>query len=121
MSRPADVFKTIVATALLVIVKDLHSAAGYTWVGSAYLLAVTAALPIWGNLSDIWGRKVVILIANFVFFVGSLISALSIDMAMLITARAVQGIGGSGLVVLVNIIISDLFTIRSVASSITFA
>ena len=67
---------------------------------------------MWGKCSDIWGRKMAILAANVVFFVGSLLCALSVSMAMLITARAMQGIGGAGLVVLVNIIVSDSFSIR---------
>ncbi|KAI1928307.1 hypothetical protein LOZ58_001017 [Ophidiomyces ophidiicola] len=102
---------TIVATALPRIAEDLGSGSGYAWIGSAYLLAVTAALPVWGKLSDIWGRKVSILLANALFFFGSLICALSINIAMLIAARVIQGIGGSGLVILVNIITSDLFPI----------
>jgi MFS family permease len=104
--------KTIVATALPSIVKELGSADGYAWVGSSYLLAVTAALPIWGNLSDVWGRKFTILLSNGLFFVGSLICALSITMGMLITGRSIQGVGASGLILLVNIIISDIFPIK---------
>lgn len=103
---------TIITTALPTISEHFHSSAGYTWIGSAYLLAVAAATPLWGKFSDIWGRKPVLLIANFIFFVGSLIAALSVNIGMLITARAIQGIGGGGLVVLVNICIGDLFSQR---------
>ncbi|KAF2498804.1 MFS multidrug transporter-like protein [Lophium mytilinum] len=103
---------TIITTALPTISEHFHSSAGYTWIGSSYLLASAASTPIWGKISDIWGRKPILLIANVVFFVGSLIAGLSINIGMLITARAIQGIGGGGLIVLVNICISDLFSMR---------
>ncbi|EME43835.1 hypothetical protein DOTSEDRAFT_129861 [Dothistroma septosporum NZE10] len=104
---------TIITTALPVIADHFHSSAGYTWVGSAYLLANAAATPLWGKLSDIFGRKPMLLFANVVFFVGSLVAALSNSIGMLIAARAVQGIGGAGLLTLVDIAISDLFSLRT--------
>ena len=70
-----------------------------------------AKLPA-GKVSDIFGRKPMLLLCNAIFFVGSLIAALSINMNMLLAARVIQGIGGGGLVVLVNIAISDLFAMR---------
>ena len=88
------------------------SEADYTWIGSAYLLAAAAGGPTWGKISDIWGRKPIILVANVVFFVGSLIAALSTSIKMLIAGRVIQGIGGGGLVILPNICISDLFSQR---------
>ncbi|KAF2252783.1 multidrug resistance protein fnx1 [Trematosphaeria pertusa] len=103
---------TIVTTALPTIAADFHSASGYTWVGSAYLIANSAATPIWGKVSDIFGRKPCLLITNAIFFVGSLLAAVSVNMNMLIAARVIQGIGGGGLIVLVNIAISDLFAMR---------
>lgn len=103
---------TIVTTALPTIAEEFNSASGYTWVGSAYLIANSAATPIWGKVSDIFGRKPCLLITNAIFFVGSLIAALSVNMNMLIGARVVQGMGGGGLIVLVNIAISDLFAMR---------
>ncbi|KAI9835686.1 MAG: hypothetical protein M1819_001863 [Sarea resinae] len=107
---------TIIATALPTISAHFHSSAGYTWIGSAYLLANAASTPSWGKFSDIWGRKPVLLIANFVFFVGSLVSALSNSIGMLIVGRAIQGVGGGGLIILVNICISDLFSMRNRAT-----
>ena len=101
---------TIITTALPTISEHFHSSAGYTWVGSAYLLATSAATPIWGKISDIWGRKPILLLANVIFFLGSLLAGVSISIGMLITARAVQGVGGGGLIVLVNICISDIFS-----------
>ncbi|KAL1603858.1 hypothetical protein SLS60_005450 [Paraconiothyrium brasiliense] len=103
---------TIVTTALPTIAEQFHSASGYTWVGSAYLIANSAATPIWGKVSDIFGRKPILLVTNAIFFVGSLLAAVSVNMNMLIAARVIQGIGGGGLIVLVNICISDLFAMR---------
>ncbi|KAI4195344.1 MAG: hypothetical protein LQ350_007270 [Teloschistes chrysophthalmus] len=88
------------------------SEADYTWIGSAYLLAAAASTPTWGKFSDIWGRKPILLVANIVFLVGSLIAALSINIKMLLAGRAIQGIGGGGLIILANICISDLFSMR---------
>lgn len=104
---------TIITTALPTISEYFHSNAGYTWIGSAYLLANAASVPTWGKFSDIWGRKPVLLVACAVFFVGSLLAATSVSIGMLIAARAIQGIGGGGLIILVNICISDLFSMRN--------
>ncbi|KAF1999510.1 hypothetical protein P154DRAFT_523302 [Amniculicola lignicola CBS 123094] len=103
---------TIVTTALPTICEHFQSASGYTWIGSAYLIANAAAAPIWGKVSDIFGRKPILLMTNFIFFIGSLLAAMSVSIDMLIAARVVQGIGGGGLIVLVNICISDLFSMR---------
>ena len=112
--------QTIITTALPTISAYFHSSsADYTWIGSAYLLAAAASTPIWGKLSDIWGRKPIILVANVVFFVGSLIAAVSININMLLAGRVIQGIGGGGLIILVNICISDLFSMRYVHATVT--
>jgi EmrB/QacA subfamily drug resistance transporter len=103
---------TIITTALPTISEDFHSTAGYTWIGSAFLLANSASIPSWGKISDIFGRKPMLLFANVIFMVGSLVAALSNSIGMLIAARAVQGIGGGGLIILVNIVIADLFSLR---------
>ncbi|KAI0845304.1 MFS general substrate transporter [Daldinia vernicosa] len=103
---------TIVTTAIPTITEQFQSPAGYTWIGAAYLLANSATVPSWGKISDIWGRKPVLLAAVAIFWIGSLICALSINIGMLIAARAIQGIGGGGIVVLTNICVSDLFSIR---------
>ncbi|TAQ88864.1 hypothetical protein B7494_g2795 [Chlorociboria aeruginascens] len=103
---------TIITTALPTISEHFHSNAGYTWIGSAYLLANSASTPSWGKISDIWGRKPILLLAASIFFIGSLLAAVSVSIGMLITARAVQGVGGGGLIILVNICISDLFSMR---------
>ncbi|KAG9837966.1 DNA repair protein RAD50, partial [Aureobasidium melanogenum] len=103
---------TIITTALPTISEYFHSSAGYTWIGSAYLLGNASSVPLWGKISDIFGRKPILITANVLFLIGSLIAALANSIGMLITARAIQGVGGGGLVTLVNICISDLFSLR---------
>ncbi|KAL4937944.1 major facilitator superfamily domain-containing protein [Aspergillus oleicola] len=104
--------KTITAPAGPSIVADFHSGSAYTWIGSAYLLANATCSPVWGKLSDIWGRKPILLSAVAVFFLGSLLCAAATNMAMFISGRAVQGSGSGGVVILVNICITDMFDIR---------
>ena len=84
----------------------------YAWIGSSYLLANASSVPFWGKLSDIFGRKPVILAANAIFLGGSILCAVSVNAVMLIFGRVVQGLGGGGVVVLVHVCVSDLFTIR---------
>lgn len=104
---------TIVTTALPTIAEHFNaSGSDYTWVGSAYLLAAAASAPVWGKVSDIFGRKYIILMANLVFLVGSLVAGISSSIGMLIGARVIQGIGGGGLIILVNVCIGDLFSMR---------
>src|SRR5450756_2249651 len=98
-SAASDVYKrqaldtTIITTALPTISEYFHSNAGYTWIGSAYLLANAASTPSWGKFSDIWGRKPILLVAAAIFFIGSLLAGVSVSIGMLIAARAVQGVG----------------------------
>ncbi|RAH60740.1 MFS drug transporter [Aspergillus piperis CBS 112811] len=104
---------TIVSTALPTIATHFHaSESGYSWIASSYMLANAACVPLWGKISDVWGRKRIILIANFLFLVGSLICALAINLPMIISGRAIQGAGGGGIIVLANICVSDLFSVR---------
>lgn len=104
---------TIVATALPTITRELGAnAAEYSWIGSSYLLASTASGPIWAKLSDVFGRKSALLTANLLFMAGSIVAALARTVGMLIAGRAIQGLGGGGLAVLVSIIIGDLFELK---------
>lgn len=83
----------IVATALPVIARELKaSSSAYAWIASAYLIANASSIPIWGRISDIFGRKPSILAANALFMIGSLVSALADTLTMLIVGRAIQGI-----------------------------
>ena len=109
----AAIDTVILTTALPSIAVDLKvSDSGFAWIGSAFLIANAASMPLWGKTSDIFGRKPILLSANVIFMVGSLVSALAKSLAMLLAGRAVQGLGAGGLVVLSNIIISDLFSLR---------
>jgi hypothetical protein len=103
---------TIITTALPAITSQLHSAEGYAWIGSAYVLATAVTVPVWAKLSDIWGRRPLLLIAITVFFVGSLLCGTATTMIWLILARALQGTGGGGISILVSVCISDSFSMR---------
>ncbi|KAF2832224.1 MFS transporter-like protein [Ophiobolus disseminans] len=103
---------TIVATAAPTISRDLNSAAGYTWIGGAFLLANAASGPIWAKLSDIWGRRPIVLAALAMFFASSAVCATAKTMQALIIGRAFQGAAGGGLILLVHVCISDLFSLR---------
>ncbi|KAI4127673.1 MAG: hypothetical protein LQ341_006768, partial [Variospora aurantia] len=103
---------TIVATAIPTISADLKSASGYLWIGGAYLLANAAGAPLWAKLSDIWGRKPILLAAVTIFAASSVVCALASSIMMLIVGRALQGTAGGGLLQLVNIVISDIFSMR---------
>jgi hypothetical protein len=103
----------LIPTALPTIALSFHIRDSlYAWVGSAYLLANAASVPFWGKLSDIFGRKSVILAADLIFLVGSIVCAISTNATTLIAGRVIQGFGGGGVVVLVHVCVSDLFPIR---------
>ncbi|KAL8993488.1 MAG: hypothetical protein Q9169_006307 [Polycauliona sp. 2 TL-2023] len=103
---------TIVATAIPTISADLDAASGYLWIGGAYILASAAGAPLWAKLSDIWGRKIILLAAVAWFAASSIICARADTIEVLIIGRAFQGTAGGGLIQLVNIIISDMFSMR---------
>jgi MFS family permease len=105
--------QTVVGTAIPTISTDLRSASGYAWIGAAYLLANAVAAPIWSKLSDIWGRKVILLTAVALYFAFSTICAVSRTMEMLIIGRSLQGAAGGGLIQIVYAIISDMFSMRT--------
>ncbi len=104
--------QTIVATALPTIGRELHDVQNLSWVVTAYLLTSTAVTPLYGKLSDVHGRRVMLLIAILVFLGGSVASALSRDIYVLIAARALQGLGGGGLISLAQTIIGDIIAPR---------
>jgi len=100
--------QTIVATALPTIVSDLGGLEHLSWVVTAYLLAATAATPLWGKLGDQYGRKSLFQAAIVIFLVGSALCGLSRNMGELIAFRALQGLGGGGLLVLAQAIVGDV-------------
>jgi EmrB/QacA subfamily drug resistance transporter len=104
--------QTIVATALPTIVGDLGGLNHLSWVVTAYLLTSTAVTPLWGKLSDLYGRRGTFQAAIAVFLVGSMLSGLSQSMVELIAFRAVQGLGGGGLMALAMAIVGDLVSPR---------
>ena len=104
--------QTIVAPALPAIGKSLEDFDDLSWVVTAYLLAATAATPLFGKLSDIYGRRTIILLAIGIFIVGSLACALAPTIWVLVVGRGLQGIGGGGLLPLAQTIIGDLLTPR---------
>ncbi|KUJ37271.1 disulfide bond formation protein DsbA [Streptomyces albus subsp. albus] len=100
--------QTIVSTALPTIVSDLGGLKHLSWVVTAYLLASTAATPLWGKLGDQYGRKRLYQLAIVIFLVGSALCGLARNMPQLIGFRALQGLGGGGLIVLSMAIVGDI-------------
>lgn len=99
---------TIVNTALTTIVGDLGGLDAYTWIGTSYLLTTTAATPLFGKLSDLYGRRQLFQAAIVLFMTGSLVCAVAPSMSVLVAARALQGIGGGGLTAMAFVIIGDV-------------
>ncbi|MEU9201458.1 MFS transporter [Streptomyces sp. NPDC048332] len=100
--------QTIVSTALPTIVSDLGGLEHLSWVVTAYLLASTAATPLWGKLGDQYGRKRLFQTAIIIFLIGSALCGIAQNMPQLIGFRALQGLGGGGLMVLSMAIVGDL-------------
>ncbi|MGW2827694.1 DHA2 family efflux MFS transporter permease subunit [Streptomyces sp. NPDC001286] len=100
--------QTIVSTALPTIVSDLGGLEHLSWVVTAYLLASTAATPLWGKLGDQYGRKRLFQTAIVIFLIGSALCGMAQNMPQLIAFRALQGLGGGGLMVLSMAIVGDV-------------
>ena len=104
--------QTVVSTALRTIADDLHGLTAQAWVTTAYLVAGTIATPLYGKLSDIYGRRPVYLCAIVLFTVGSLLCGFATSIYELAAFRAVQGLGGGGLMSLAMTIIADITSPR---------
>ena len=104
--------QTIVATALPTIGRQFQDVISLSWVITAYLLASTAVAPVFGTLSDIYGRRAMIIAALSLFISGSILCALAPNMPVLILARGLQGLGGGGIMPIVQTVISDVVTPR---------
>jgi EmrB/QacA subfamily drug resistance transporter len=104
--------QTIVATALPTIVGDLGGLTHLSWVVTAYLLASTASTPLYGKVSDLYGRRAVFQAAIVIFLAGSALSGLAQTMGQLIAFRAVQGLGAGGLMALAIAIVGDVVSPR---------
>ncbi|MFJ9028909.1 MFS transporter [Streptomyces sp. NPDC102274] len=103
---------TIVSTAVPQIVADLGGFSVFSWLFSGYLLAVTVTLPVYGKLSDTFGRKPVLIAGIILFLIGSLLCATAWNMASLIAFRVVQGLGGGALQGTVQVIAADLYPLK---------
>src|ERR1700722_5691947 len=100
---------TIVATAIPQVVRDLGGFSLFSWVFSAYLLAQTVTIPVYGKLADQWGRKPVLVAGTIVFLLFSGLCALSWNMVSLIAFRGLQGIGAGAIMATVNTLAGDLY------------
>lgn len=109
----ASLSQMIFSSALPTIVGELNGVEHMTWVITAYLLASTITMPIYGKVSDLLGRKPLLLVAISLFIAGSIIGALAQDMNWLITSRVVQGLGGGGLMILSQAAVADIFPART--------
>ncbi|KXS13363.1 MFS general substrate transporter [Gonapodya prolifera JEL478] len=104
--------QTIVATALPRISADFSAVDQSSWVGTSYLLTSTAFQTLWGRFSDIWGRKVCLLISLLIFLVGNALCGIAQSILQLIVFRALAGVGGGGITTLVMVVVSDVVSIR---------
>lgn len=108
----ASMESTVIATAMPTIVAQLGGLENYSWVFSIYLLTSTTTGPIFGKLSDIFGRRPIYMAAIILFVIGSFLCGIANTMGQLIAARAVQGIGAGGLMPLAFIIVGDIYTLE---------
>ena len=108
----ASLESTVVSTAMPTIIGELRGLPVYSWVFSAYLLAATVTMPIYGRLADLYGRRRIMLIAIALFVAGAATCAAAQTMTQLIAARVLQGLGAGGLMPVALIVTGDLFTLR---------
>src|SRR5262249_5605223 len=94
------------------IIGELRGLAVYSWVFSAYLLAATVTMPIYGRLADLYGRRRILLVAISLFLAGAGACAAARTMTHLIAARVLQGLGAGGLMPVALIVVADLFSLR---------
>ena len=106
---------TVVSTAMPTIARDLNGYKLISWVFSAYLLTSAVSTPIYGKLSDLLGRKKVLIVGVIIFLVGTLVSGLSQTMVQLIISRAIQGLGAGSIITLTYTIIGDLYDVSGSA------
>ncbi|HUH47628.1 MAG TPA: MDR family MFS transporter [Arenibacter sp.] len=103
---------TIVSTAIPQIVSDLGGFNKFTWVFSIYLLAQTVTIPIYGKLSDMYGRKWILIFGIIIFLIGSATSAMAWNIGSLIAFRGIQGLGAGSIMATVNTIAGDIYTVK---------
>ena len=103
---------TVVGTAMPTVIASLGGLNHYSWVFSAYLITSTVTVPVWGKLSDLYGRRLFFQLGIAIFLVGSVLSGMAATMTQLIVFRAVQGLGAGALVPLGMTIIGDVYTVE---------
>lgn len=108
----ASMESTVVATAMPTIVGQLGGLENYSWVFSAFMLASTTTVPLYGKLSDIYGRRKLYILAMALFLLGSVLCGLATTLTQLILARALQGIGAGGIMPLAFILIGEMFSLE---------
>src|SRR5574340_103120 len=112
----ASMESTVVATAMPTVVGQLGGLEHYSWVFAAFMLTSTTTVPIYGKLSDIYGRRRLYVFAMALFLAGSILSGMANTMTQLIAARALQGIGAGGVMPLAFIMIGEMFTLKQRAN-----
>src|SRR5262245_10181367 len=108
----ASMESTVVATAMPTIVGQLGGLEHYSWVFSAFMLASTTTVPLYGKLSDLYGRRNLYVIAMILFLIGSILCGWASSLTQLIFARALQGIGAGGILPLAFILIGEMFSLE---------
>src|SRR5215204_1519195 len=103
---------TVVGTAMPTVIASLGGLNHYSWVFSAYLVTSTVTVPVWGKLSDLYGRRLLYQLGIAIFLLGTLLSGFSDSMTQLIVFRAIQGLGAGALIPLGMTIIGDIFTLE---------
>lgn len=104
--------QTTLAASLTIITKDLGASSESAWIAGAYFLTSTSFQLLYGRLSDIWSRKVLLVIGIWIFFFGSLAASLAQTSLQLIIFRAFTGVGGGGLMTVAQLIVSDIVPLR---------
>ncbi|RMZ68249.1 MFS drug transporter [Pyrenophora seminiperda CCB06] len=104
--------QTTLAASLTIVSKDLNARSESAWIAGAYFLTSTSFQLVYGRLSDIWSRKVLLLVGIVIFFFGSLAASLAQSALQLIVFRALMGVGGGGLMTMAQLIISDIVPLR---------
>lgn len=108
----ASLNNTVLSSAMPTIVGELNGVEHMSWVVTAFILASTVTMPVYGSLSDLFGRRSMLVIAIVLFMAGSVLGGLATDMTTLVIARAVQGLGGGGLMILSQAAIADVVPAR---------
>lgn len=103
---------TVVGTAMPTVIATLGGLNHYSWVFTAYIVTSTVTVPVWGKLSDLYGRRLLYQVGIGIFLLGTLLSGMSTSMEQLIAFRAIQGLGAGALIPLAMTIIGDIFTLR---------